>query len=368
MGYRAAMSADLSFTVEPTTHPASDDQRAEILANPGFGQYFSDHMATATWNAEKGWHNARITAFGPLELSPATAVFHYAQEIFEGMKAYRHPDGSIHMFRPEANAARFVRSAQRLALPELPPAVFLDALKQLVELDQAWVPSGGETSLYLRPFMFGSDPALGVRPSRQATFCVIASPAGSYFAGGVRPVKIWLSEEYTRAAPGGTGAAKCGGNYAASLVAQAEAVRNGCDQVAFLDAVDRTWIEELGGMNLYFVFDDGSVVTPETGTILEGVTRDSVLKLVTDLGYHVSERKISIDEWREGAASGRIREVFACGTAAVITPVALLKWHDGEVPIGDGEAGPLTTSVRKALVDVQYGRTPDTHGWMTPVC
>ena len=362
------MSADLTFTVEPTTHPASDDQRAEFLANPGFGQYFSDHMATATWNAEKGWHDARITAFGPLELSPATAVFHYAQEIFEGMKAYRHPDGSIWMFRPEANAARFARSAQRLALPELPPSLFLDALQQLVELDQAWVPSGGETSLYIRPFMFGSDPFLGVRPSRQATFCVITSPAGSYFAGGVRPVKIWLSEEYTRAAPGGTGSAKCGGNYAASLVAQAEAVRNGCDQVAFLDAVERTWVEELGGMNLYFVLDDGNVVTPETGTILEGVTRDSVLKLVTDLGYHVTERKISIDEWREGAASGKIREVFACGTAAVITPVALLKWHGGEVSMGDGEAGPLTSAVRKALVDVQYGRTPDTHGWMTRVC
>jgi branched-chain amino acid aminotransferase len=362
------MSADLSFTVEPTTHPASDDQRAEILANPGFGQYFSDHMATATWTAEKGWHDARITAFGPLELSPATAVFHYAQEIFEGMKAYRHPDETIWMFRPEANATRFVRSAQRLALPELPPTLFLGALRQLVELDQAWVPSGGETSLYLRPFMFGSDPFLGVRPSRQATFCVIASPAGSYFSGGVRPVRIWLSEEYTRAAPGGTGSAKCGGNYAASLVAQAEAVRNGCDQVAFLDAVDRTWVEELGGMNLYFVLDDGNVVTPETGTILEGVTRDSVLKLVTDLGYHVTERKISVDEWREGAASGKISEVFACGTAAVITPVALLKWHDGEVRMGDGETGPLTAAVRKALVDVQYGRSPDTHGWMTRVC
>jgi branched-chain amino acid aminotransferase len=368
VGYGAIMSADLTFTVEPTTKPASDDQRAEILANPGFGQYFSDHMAIAAWNAEKGWHDARITAFGPLELSPATAVFHYAQEIFEGMKAYRHPDDSIWMFRPEANAARFVRSAHRLALPELPPALFLDALTKLVELDKSWVPSGGETSLYLRPFMFGSDPFLGVRPSARATFCVIASPAGSYFSGGVRPVRIWLSEEYTRAAPGGTGAAKCGGNYAASLVAQAEAVRNGCDQVAFLDAVERNWVEELGGMNLYFVLDDGNVVTPETGTILEGVTRDSVLKLVTDLGYHMTERKVSIDEWRDGAASGKIREVFACGTAAVITPVALLKWHDGEVQIGDGTAGPVTSSLRKALVDVQYGRTPDTHGWMTRVC
>ncbi|HZO64154.1 MAG TPA: branched-chain amino acid aminotransferase [Kribbellaceae bacterium] len=363
------MSADLKFTVEPTTHPASDDQRAEILANPGFGQSFSDHMAIATWDAENGWHDAKITAFGPLQLSPATAVFHYAQEIFEGLKAYRHPDDSVWAFRPEANAARFERSAKRLALPTLPSEVFLDAINQLVTLDKDWVPSGGETSLYLRPFMFGSDPYLGVRPSAQATFCVITSPAGSYFPGGVKPVRIWLSEEYTRAAPGGTGAAKCGGNYAASLVAQAEAAENGCEQVAFLDAVERKWVEELGGMNLYFVLDDGSVVTPElTGSILEGVTRDSILKLVTDLGFHVTERKVSIDEWRDGAAAGRIREVFACGTAAVITPVAQLKWHGGEVQIADGGTGPVTTKVRKSLLDVQYGRSADTHGWMTRIC
>src|SRR5215218_4751891 len=342
------MSADLQFTVEPNTHPASDDQRAAILANPGFGQYFSDHMAIATWDKENGWHDARITAFGPLELSPATSVFHYAQTIFEGMKAYRHPDDSIHMFRPEANAARFARSARRLALPELPESAFLDSLRKLVELDNAWVPGGGETSLYLRPFMFGSDPFLGVRPSAQVTYCVITSPAGSYFANGVKPVRIWLSEEYTRAAPGGTGAS--------SLIAQAEAIEQGCDQVAFLDAVEKKWVEELGGMNLYFVLDDNSVVTPElSGTILEGVTRDSILKLVTDLGYHVTERKISVDEWRDGAASGKVREVFACGTAAVITPVASLKWKDGEVQVADGNGGPVTGAVRSALLDVQYG-------------
>ncbi|MFC0628496.1 branched-chain amino acid aminotransferase [Kribbella deserti] len=363
------MSADLQFTVEPNTKPASDDQRASILANPGFGQNFSDHMAIATWTKEQGWHDARITAFGPLELSPATAVFHYAQSIFEGMKAYRHPDDSIHAFRPEANARRFNRSAQRLALPELPEEAFLDAVRRVVTIDKDWVPAGGESSLYLRPVMFGSDPYLGVRPSAQVTFLVMASPAGSYFPNGVKPVRIWLSEEYTRAAPGGTGAAKAAGNYAASLVAQAEAVEQGCDQVAFLDAIERKWLEELGGMNLYFVLDDNSVVTPElSGTILEGITRDSILKLVTDLGHTVTERKISIDEWRDGAASGRIREVFACGTAAVITPVASLKWHGGEVQVGDGEAGPVTAAVRTALLDVQYGRAADTHNWMTRIC
>jgi branched-chain amino acid aminotransferase len=363
------MSADLQFTVEPNTQPASDDQRAAILANPGFGQYFSDHMAIATWTAGSGWHDARITSFGPLELSPATAVFHYAQSVFEGMKAYRHPDDSIHAFRPEANASRFARSARRLALPELPEAAFIEAIEQVVRIDRDWVPAGGETSLYLRPFMFGSDPFLGVRPSAQVTFCVIASPAGSYFPNGVKPVRIWLSEEYTRAAPGGTGAAKAAGNYAASLLAHAEAVEQGCDQVAFLDAVEKKWVEELGGMNLYFVLDDNSVVTPElSGTILEGITRDSILKLVTDLGYHVTERKVSIDEWREGAASGKIREVFACGTAAVVTPVASLKWGAGEVQIADGTGGPVTAAVRTALLDVQYGRAADPHGWMTRVC
>jgi branched-chain amino acid aminotransferase len=363
------MSADLQFTVEPNTRPASDDQRATILANPGFGQHFTDHMAIAKWTAGLGWHDARITAFGPLELSPATAVFHYAQSIFEGLKAYRHPDGSIQAFRPEANASRFVRSAHRLALPELPEAAFLEAMQQLVSIDRAWVPTGGETSLYLRPFMFGSDPFLGVRPSAEVTFCAIASPAGSYFPNGVQPVRIWLSEEYTRAAPGGTGAAKASGNYAASLLAQAEAAEQNCDQVAFLDAVERKWVEELGGMNLYFVLDDDSVVTPElSGTILEGITRDSILKLVTDVGYHVTERKVSIDEWRDGAAAGRIREVFACGTAAVVTPVASLKWRDGEVQIADGLAGPVTNAVRAALLDVQYGRAADPHGWMTKIC
>jgi branched-chain amino acid aminotransferase len=362
------MSAELKFTVEPTTHPASDDQRAQVLANPGFGQYFSDHMAIVSWDEKQGWHDARITAYGPLQLPPATAVFHYAQAIFEGLKAYRHPDGSVWAFRPEANAARFARSAKRLALPELPGEIFLESIRQLVTIDQAWVPAGGESSLYIRPFMFGSDPFLGVRPSAQVTYCVITGPAGSYFPSGVRPVSIWVSEDYTRAAPGGIGAAKTAGNYAASLVAQAEAADHGCDQVVFLDAVERKWIEELGGMNLYFVLDDGSVVTPEiSGTILEGITRDSILKLVTDLGYHVTERRISLDEWRDGAASGAIREVFACGTAAVITPVARIKWHDGESQVADGEAGPVTQALRKALVDIQYGRAADTHGWTTRI-
>jgi len=362
----------LLFTVEVRSDRLPDDQREAVLANPGFGKTFTDHMALATWTAGQGWHDAKVTAYGPLSLYPSAAVLHYAQEIFEGMKAYRHADGSVWTFRPEVNAARFARSARRLALPELPAMDFIESVKALVTTDEKWVPAGdaGEASLYLRPFMFASEAFLGVRPAAEVTYCVIASPAGPYFAGGLKPVSIWLSTSYTRAAPGGTGAAKAGGNYAASLAAQVEATANGCDQVAFLDAVDRKWVEELGGMNLFFVYRDGTIVTPElTGTILEGVTRSSILELAQDLDRKVDERRISVDEWRDGAASGEITEVFACGTAALVTPVGRLAWQGGEVVIGDhdinGGIGPVTGSIRQALLDVQYGRAADSHGWLT---
>jgi branched-chain amino acid aminotransferase len=358
----------LDFVIKRNDEPLPAEQRAQILATPGFGKSFTDHMVTVTWTAADGWHDAQVRPYGPLQLDPSSAVLHYAQEIFEGLKAYRHADGSVWAFRPDQNAARFQRSARRLALPELPPEDFVESVRALVDVDVEWVPSpegGGETSLYLRPFMFASEAFLGVRPAAEVTYCVIASPAGPYFSGGVQPVSIWLSTNYTRAAPGGTGAAKCGGNYAASLAAQVEASANGCDQVCFLDAVERRWVEELGGMNLYFVLDDGSVVTPElTGTILEGVTRDSILDLLRDGGHEVVERRVSIDEWRSGAASGGIREVFACGTAAVITPVGRLVSPDGEVVMGDGGTGPVTAGVRSRLLDLQYGRVPDPHGWM----
>ncbi len=357
----------LEFALTPSVSPLPEQDRAAVLAAPGFGKHFTDHMVTATWSAGRGWHDAQVRAYGPLQLDPSAAVLHYAQEIFEGLKAYRHEDGSVWAFRPDQNAARFQRSARRLALPELPAADFLGAVQALVRADRGWVPdaSAGEASLYLRPFMFASEAFLGVRPAAEVTFCVIASPAGPYFASGVQPVSIWLSSDYTRAAPGGTGAAKCGGNYAASLAAQVEASAHGCEQVCFLDAVERRWVEELGGMNLYFVMDDGSVVTPElTGTILEGVTRDSILTMLAERGHEVVERRIGIDEWRDGAASGRINEVFACGTAAVVTPVGRLVAPDGECTMGDGGIGKVTTAVRTALLDLQYGRTPDAHGWL----
>jgi len=354
----------LEITTTPSESPRSDSEVAQILADPGFGTHFTDHMLTVEWTPDAGWHDARITAYGPLSLDPATAVLHYAQETFEGMKAYRHDDGSVWTFRPGENAQRMVRSSHRLALPVLEPEDFVQAVDALVEVDQRWVPDGaGEKSLYLRPFMFASEAFLGVRPAQHVTFMVIASPAGAYFKGGVTPLTLWLTEEYTRAGRGGMGAAKTGGNYASSLVAQREAIGHGCDQVVFLDAAEGTYVEELGGMNLYFVHADGHVVTPETGTILEGITRSAIIDLLAKKGHKVEERRFSIDEWRDGVGSGEITEVFACGTAAVVTPVGTLKWDSGEVS-GGAEGGPLTLEIRQDLVDIQYGRTEDGFGWM----
>jgi branched-chain amino acid aminotransferase len=359
------METSLEIAVTPATSPASQERVAEILANPGFGKHFTDHMFVADWTPASGWHDARITDYAPLPMDPATAVLHYAQEIFEGLKAYRHADGSIWTFRPEMNAARMSRSSQRMALPELPVGDFVASVDALVQADQRWVPDpAGEKSLYLRPFMFAYESFLGVRPAEHVTYMVIASPAGAYFPRGVQPVSIWLTEEYSRASRGGTGAAKTGANYATSLLAQREAAEHGCDQVVFLDSAERKWVEELGGMNLYFVYDDGTLVTPElTGTILEGITRASIIDLCGKLGHRVEERRISVDEWRQGVETGRITEVFACGTAAVVTPVGALKWRGGEVGSVE-KTGPVTLKIRKALVDIQYGRAEDPFGWL----
>ncbi len=355
----------MQITTTLSAHPTDDARLAEILANPGFGTHFSDHMLTIEWTPEKGWYDARITPYGPITLDPAAAVLHYAQETFEGMKAYRHDDDTLWLFRPEANAERMKRSSHRLALPVLEVPDFVQAVEELVRVDARWVPGnpdGGEKSLYLRPFMFASEKFLGVRPAQHVTFMVISSPAGAYFKGGVKPVTLWLTEEYTRAGRGGMGAAKTGGNYASSLVAQQEATRNGCDQVVFLDGQEGRYVEELGGMNMYFVYDDGSIVTPATGTILEGITRASVIELAGKMGHQVTERRFGIDEWREGIASGRITEIFACGTAAVITPVGTLKSAAGEIAAPPSQD--LTMRIREALVDVQLGRADDTFGWM----
>jgi branched-chain amino acid aminotransferase len=364
MSVQTPSAGTLQFADRRTGAATDPARRAEILAAPGFGKFFTDHMVGATWTPDAGWHDGRLVDYGPITLDPAAAVLHYAQEIFEGMKAYRHQDGSVWAFRPEANGARLARSARRLALPELPVEDFLASIELLVRTDTDWVPSGGETSLYLRPFMFASETFLGVRPAHEVQYLVIASPVGSYFASGVKPVSIWLSSEYTRAARGGTGAAKCGGNYASSLAPMVEAGQHGCDQVCFLDAIEQRWVEELGGMNLYFVHADGTLVTPELGTILEGITRSSILTLAKEIGLEVVERRVDIEEWRQGVADGTITEVFACGTAAVITPVGRLVWEGGSVGDATAPTGEVTSRLRQTLVDLQYGRTPDSHGWM----
>ncbi len=349
------------------------DERESILAAPGFGEVFTDHMITIRWDEGHGWHDARLEPYGPFTLDPATSVFHYAQEIFEGLKAYRTGTGAIVAFRPQANAARFNRTAARMAMPELPAELFLKSLELLVEQDRDWVPTAPEHSLYLRPFMIATQRGLGVnRPSRSYLFCVIASPVASYFREGIRPVTVWLSEEYSRAAPGGTGEAKCGGNYAASFAGQRQAVAHGCDQVVWLDALEHRLVEEMGGMNLFFVYGSGPharLVTPAlTGTLLPGVTRDTLLKLGPELGIPAEEGTVSVAQWQEGSASGELTEVFACGTAAVITPVGAVRSAAGEWAIGDGTPGPVTRRLREELLGIQYGDRPDPYGWVHKIC
>jgi branched-chain amino acid aminotransferase len=360
----------IEFDLRPSDHPTPEHERDSIVRSPEFGKVFTDHMITIRWTAAAGWHDARLEAYGPFTLDPATAVFHYAQEFFEGLKAYRQENGSIAIFRPDANAARFNSSARRMAMPELPEETFVQALELLVRQDRDWVPEGDGNSLYLRPFMIATQRGLGVNhPSSEYLFCVIASPAASYFSGGIKPVAVWLSQEYTRAAPGGTGAVKCGGNYAAAFTAQQQAVDEGCDQVVWLDAAEHRWVEEMGGMNLFFGYGQDKILTPAlTGSLLPGITRDSLLQLAPKLGIAATEGRISIDQWQQQCAAGELTEVFACGTAAVVTPVGQVKGADTGWTIGDGTTGPVTLRLREELMGIQYGHLADPFGWVHKIC
>ena len=357
-----------AFLHDPHPNPTPADTRAALVADPQFGRVFTDHMVSIRYSAGKGWHDARLMPRGPLMLDPATAVLHYAQEIFEGMKAYKLDDGSMALFRPDANAARFAASARRMAMAELPEDLFVAACKALIRADADWFPSAEGGALYLRPFMYASEAFLGVKPSAEYHFLVIASPVGNYFKSGAKPVSLWVSEDFTRAAPGGTGAAKCGGNYAASLAAQQQAIELGYDQVVFLDAAERRWIEELGGMNLFFVFADGSIVTPPlTGTILPGITRDALMTLARDAGLTVREEPYAIDQWQADSESGKLTEAFACGTAAVVTPVGKVTRGSEAFTIGAGGPGQVTQMLKDKLVAIQRGRAADVHGWVVQV-
>ena len=353
------------YRLERHPDPCSAAERDRALAAPGFGRAFTDHMARTTWTASDGWTDRRVVPYAPLSLDPAAAVLHYGQEIFEGLKAYRHPDSSVWTFRPELNAARFAASARRLALPELTEADFLASITALVRADVDWVPSTPGSSLYLRPFMFASEAFLGVRSAQRVDHLVIASPSGPYFTQGFAPVDIWVADGQHRAGAGGTGAAKCGGNYAASLQPQQQAAENGCDQVCFLDAATNTLLEEIGSMNVLVVTRDGAVHTPElTGTILSGVTRASVLELCRDQGRTVAERPLPLAEVIDGLGTGQITEVLACGTAAVITPIGRLAGAGFDLTVGDGTPGPVTTALFDELTGIQRGSVADDRGWM----
>jgi branched-chain amino acid aminotransferase len=356
----------MEFKVTRNPNPTPNAERDAILANPVFGAKLTDHQVVVVWEKDKGWHSAEVIPYGPILMDPSAAVLHYGQEIFEGIKAYRHQDGSIWTFRPEANAKRLQRSAHRMALPELPVEVFVESLRQLIAVDGDWVPAPeGEKTLYFRPFEIAAENFLGVRAAHRAEYRVIASPVGPYFTGGIKPVAIWIALDSARAGKHGTGEAKTGGNYAASLLAQTKGYENGCSQVMFLDAESATYIEELGGMNLFFVYKDGHVATPALdGTILHGITRDSVITLLRDRGIEVQERKVTLEEVRAGIKSNDIVEVFACGTAAVITPVGTFKSESEEIVIGGNEPGALTIQMRQELTGIQYGTVPDRHNWM----
>ena len=356
----------LEFSVTRNDNPLPAAAREAILEAPVFGAKFTDHQVVVVWEKDKGWHSAEVIPYGPIMMEPSAAVLHYGQEIFEGIKAYRHQDGSIWTFRPEANAKRLQRSAVRMSLPELPVEVFVESLRQLIAVDGAWVPEPvNEKTLYIRPFEIAAENFLGVRAAHRAEYRVIASPVGPYFTGGIKPISIWLALDSARAGKYGTGEAKTGGNYASGLLAQHEGYENGCSQVAFLDADTHTYFEELGGMNLFFVYKDGHVVTPALdGTILHGITRDSIITLLKDRAIKVEERKVSLAEVEAGLASGDIVEIFACGTAAVITPIGEFKSRKGTIATPSAEPGELTVSLRQELTGMQYGIVPDRHGWL----
>lgn len=358
------MSHPLEFSIEPNSNSLSDAERTHAMEAPQFGRVFTDHMVTIKWREGEGWQDAAVTARKPFSIDPACSVLHYAQEIFEGMKAYRSKSGEITLFRPFENARRFRESAQRMAMPVLPDELFVEAVEQLVRIDRAWVPDGSG-SLYLRPFMFATETFLGVKPASEYIFCVIACPVGPYFKGGYKPVTVWVSQDYTRAASGGTGAAKCGGNYAGSLSAQAEAIANGCDQVVFLDAAEKRWIEELGGMNIFFVMNDGILVTPPLGgTILPGITRASIIELARSEGRTVEERPYSFAEWQADAKSGRVIETFVCGTAAVLASIGEVRSTGGSFVIGNGAGGEVANGLRDRLTAIQRNEIAGPPNWV----
>ena len=350
------------------------EKAATLKAKPtdesklGFGKIFSDHMAIVDWSKEEGWHDARIVPFANFSMHPAATCLHYGSEIFEGLKAYRTAEGKIQLFRPEQNARRMMDSAERLCLPQLPEEDFLQLLTELVKLEQDWVPHSEGTSLYIRPFMYGNDETLGVHAVHNARFAIICGPVGAYYAEGLNPVGIMIEAEDVRAVRGGTGYAKCGGNYAASNRAGEKAAQQGYSQVLWLDGVERKYIEEVGAMNVMFKIN-GEIITPAlTGSILPGVTRKSCIEVLKQKGMPVSERLLSIDELEAAMDNGTLEEAWGCGTAAVVSPIGRLAYKDKVITINGGEIGPVTQKLYDTLTGIQWGKIEDSFGWIVPVC
>ncbi|MDL2324115.1 branched-chain amino acid aminotransferase [Ruminococcaceae bacterium OttesenSCG-928-A16] len=351
----------IAITQTTTPKPKPDE------TNLGFGVHYTDHMFLLHYTKEKGWHNAEIVPYGPFMMDPASMVFHYGQECFEGMKAYPTPSGGVQLFRPEKNAQRMASTHQRLCIPEIPEEVFVEGVKQLVKLDKSWVPTQPGTSLYIRPCTIATEPHLGVKASDEYLFFVICSPSGAYYQEGLNPVKIYVEEEYTRAAPGGTGFIKCGGNYGASLAGQEKAHKLGYSQVLWLDGVHRRYVEEVGSMNCFFKLGDTIYTAPTSGTVLPGITRMSCIDLLTSWGYTVKEEALAIDDLMAAAREGGLTEVFGTGTAAVVSPVGQLCYKEEIAHIGGGKIGEVTQRLYDTLTGIQWGLLPDTNGWMVPV-
>ena len=344
----------------PKRHPTDESKL-------GFGKIFTDHMFVMDYTEGQGWHDARIVPYAPLVLDPAALVFHYAQECFEGMKAYRRADGGVQLFRPEKNAQRMQSTHQRLCIPEIPVEDFVQAVKALVKVDEAWVPHADGTSLYIRPFTIATEAVLGVKASAEYKFIIIASPSGAYYAEGINPVRIYVEDQYVRATPGGTGYIKCGGNYAASIIASEKAHQLGFSQVLWLDGVERKYVEEVGSMNIFFKIDGQIYTAPTVGTVLPGITRMSCIELLKSWGYQVNETRLAITDIMDAAEAGKLEEVFGTGTAAVISPVGELVYEDRKAEINGGVIGPVTQKLYDTLTGIQWGKLPDEHGWIQTV-
>ncbi|MEG0391430.1 MAG: branched-chain amino acid aminotransferase [Anaerovoracaceae bacterium] len=350
---------EITKTQNPKEKPNPDTLR--------FGTEFTDHMFIMEYEEGKGWHDGRILPYGPLSLDPAAVVFHYGQEMFEGLKAYKTPEGKIQLFRPDMNAQRTNRTNDRLCIPQIDEDLYVEAVKALVSVDADWIPEKEGTALYIRPFIIADEPFLGVRPSNHYKFIIILSPVGPYYVGGLTPTKLYVEDQYVRAVAGGTGEAKCGGNYAASLRAQVEAAEKGYEQILWLDGVERKYVEEIGTSNAFFMIGDEVITAPLDGTILPGITRNSVVQLLKDKGIKVSERKITIDEVFNAAKSGELVEMFASGTAAVISPVGELSYKGENIIINGGEIGPVAQDLYDTLYGIQTGKVEDPHHWTVTV-